>query len=316
MHRRVLSKQIQSLVRIIDRLQDQLEDQDTQDFRGNEHSFVSLSNGIHAQLADLGLNMARNGRVPSLTRSPMSTRSLISDMSTSSTVNHEHTYVSQSSFAPRPLRTRFHRAANLSPLIPSNQAPQPQVVEGPSSEAAPNISQPHVALGLLEPTEVDEGPEPAESPPQLQVEGDFVGVHSNSYLLHYNPSHDISSEQGFIITPDGPKPVTVLLDNKLAQNIISQDYAIELGLQIDLMDEDEAFSELNNIDFGDGQVEKSLGRVTLQWREGTQLGVKPFSVHCLVYEHGVRKVVLGVPFITKREHYKDRARIRAGGGVG
>ena len=96
--------------------------------------------------------------------------------------------------------------------------------------------------------------------------------------------------------------------------MVSIAYAIKFGLDIEYMDEDHELFRRSKIDFGGGEVGRIVGEVTLQWRGAGQLSKTPFSVHCYVFEHGSRDVVFGVPFIGKRDHYKEKARQRAGGG--
>jgi hypothetical protein len=131
-------------------------------------------------------------------------------------------------------------------------------------------------------------------------DGDFVGVHENSNLIHISPSHDFTAEQGYIETPTGLLAVTAKVDEVLNDNLISQSFAISNSITINPLDPDE---EALWVQVGN-RKEKCLGKVTLQWTMGTRVW-KLFPVHCWVCTHknGVGDLVFGGGFVKKRDHY-------------
>lgn len=138
------------------------------------------------------------------------------------------------------------------------------------------------------------------------AQGDFINVYENSNLLNLNPSHQFLAEPGYIATPTGPVSTAALVDSDLGANIISQSYAVRLGLEIEELDANEEEGDGAWIDFGDGQRQRAVGKVRLEWSDGLLPSKVSFSVHCWVCEHNVRNIVFGKPFIRKRNHYRNR----------
>jgi hypothetical protein len=138
-------------------------------------------------------------------------------------------------------------------------------------------------------------------------QGDFINVYENSYFLDLNPSHQLIAEAGYIITPKGPVSTTALIDPSLGENLLSQSYAIRLGLDINDLDAEE---EIDGpwVNFEDGQRQRPIGQLRLEWNDGLLASKVSFSVHCWVFEHHMRNVVFGEPFIRKRNHYRKRGR--------
>ncbi|CZR68731.1 uncharacterized protein PAC_18630 [Phialocephala subalpina] len=133
-------------------------------------------------------------------------------------------------------------------------------------------------------------------------ESDFVLVQPHSYLFSFNPDHAIQSISGYIILKRGEQvSQTALLDPTLPQNLISLAHAIHLGCTIEPHDETESIS----IDFGNGKTKRNSGHVILRWSQGGHR--KPLRVRCLVYEHDIRNLFFGKPFVEKRNHYWSRA---------
>lgn len=140
------------------------------------------------------------------------------------------------------------------------------------------------------------------------AQGDFIGVYENSYLLNLNPSHELLAEPGYIVTPLEAISTTALVDSNFGASLISQSYAVRLGLEIEELDANEQESDGVWVDFGDGQRQRAVGKLSLNWNDGLLSSKVSFSVHCWVFEHSSRNVVFGEPFIRKRNHYRRRAR--------
>lgn len=156
------------------------------------------------------------------------------------------------------------------------------------------------------PTNIDIETTNSQRSPSAQ--GDFVGVYENSHLLNLNPSHNFFAESGYITTPAGPVAATALLDSDFNANLISQSNAVRLGLDIEELDADEEETERTWIDFGDGQRQRAVGKVRLEWNDGLSPSKASFSVQCWVCVHNVRNLVFGKPFISKKDHYWNRDR--------
>lgn len=156
------------------------------------------------------------------------------------------------------------------------------------------------------PTDIEIDTTASQHTPSAQ--GDFISVYENSYLLNLNPSHELLAESGYIVTPLGAVSTTALVDSDFGANLISQSYAIRLGLEIEELDANEQESDGVWIDFGDGQRQRAVGKLSLNWNDGLLSSKVSFSVHCSVFEHNVRNVVFGEPFIRKRNYYRRRAR--------
>jgi hypothetical protein len=103
---------------------------------------------------------------------------------------------------------------------------------------------------------------------------------------------------GYISTLNGRVSITALLDQSLEQNIISAAFAAQNGLAI--RPHDDIW-----IDFGQGETEMSLGTVALEWSGSMYKYERSVTIHCLVYEHSIRDLVFGRPFVEKTRHYRN-----------
>jgi hypothetical protein len=134
--------------------------------------------------------------------------------------------------------------------------------------------------------------------PTSREESDYFSVQPHSYLLNFNPDRAIESISGYIIREDGGKiSQTALLDPVLPQNLISLAHAKQLGCTIEPHDE----KHIVLIDFGNGETGRSGGQVTFEWCQG--LHRKTFPVRCFVYDHDIRNLVFGKPFVERGSHY-------------
>jgi hypothetical protein len=76
-----------------------------------------------------------------------------------------------------------------------------------------------------------------------------------------------------------------------------------LGLELEPPDDEDA--DPVYFQFTNGERRKSCGEVVIYWSEGVR-NRKPFRVRCLVYEHGIRDLIFGKPFLARKRHYWGR----------
>ena len=286
-------------------------------------------------LVDLGLSMADNGTVPSSLPSPASSSSSLMSMYSQPNINdqgcpstplHYSTTsistspsqgLSSTSFERQDLHSidngqqsqarhaRHHSTTSKSVLVPTRENLHPQ---GLISQPVENtrMSQPLNPTSENQPCPTDIEIDTTASHHIPSAQDDFISVYENSYLLNLNPSHQFLAESGYIATPTGPVSTAALVDSDFGANLISQSYAARLGLEIEELDANEQESGGVWIDFGDGQRQRAVGKLSLNWNDGLLPSKVSFSVHCWVCEHNARNIVFGEPFIRKRNHYRHR----------
>ena len=89
---------------------------------------------------------------------------------------------------------------------------------------------------------------------------DSLAVHSGIGVLLLNPGRSIQAETGNIITPrNGTKAVTVLIDHGLEENIVSEKFVIEIGLEIQDTKDKEVI-----VEFEPDLRGKSIGQAVLE----------------------------------------------------
>jgi hypothetical protein len=136
--------------------------------------------------------------------------------------------------------------------------------------------------------------------PSSRDEEDFISVQPKSYLLGLNSDFGQKAQPipGYIHTDTRTIFVTALLDAALDYNVISLAQVQSWGLELEPPDdEDPVWFQFEN-----DEKWKSYGVVVITWSEGAA-HLKPFRVRCLVYEHNIRGLIFGKPFLEKREHY-------------
>ncbi|KAH9215439.1 hypothetical protein DL95DRAFT_408616 [Leptodontidium sp. 2 PMI_412] len=137
---------------------------------------------------------------------------------------------------------------------------------------------------------------------------------TSSYLQCFNGSGNMRSESGYIAVHGERIPTTANLDPECPQNLISIALAARLGLVIEPHDAaGEDGSREVVIAFPNGEKRKSSGEVTFLWSAGISSHKPPFNVRCLVYEHGIRNLVLGRPFLDRRHRYWNGGEDKDGG---
>ena len=148
-------------------------------------------------------------------------------------------------------QARHHSTTSESLLGPTRENLHPQQLMSQPMEIT-RMSQPLDPTSENRPCPTDIEIDTTASQHSLSAQGDFISVYENSYLLNLNPSHQLA-ESGYITTPTGPVSTTALIDSDFGANLISQSYAIRLGLEIEELDANEEESDGAWIDFGDGQ---------------------------------------------------------------
>jgi hypothetical protein len=131
-----------------------------------------------------------------------------------------------------------------------------------------------------------------------KVDEDFVSVGPKSYLLQLNSTRPMIPTQGYVNIDHRAISITALLDKTLDHNLISLARVQRLGLEMEPPDdEDPVYFHFEN-----GEKRKGCGQVVILWSEGVQYR-KPFRVRCVVYEHDIRPLVFGKPFLERKRHY-------------
>ncbi len=148
------------------------------------------------------------------------------------------------------------------------------------------------------------------SPVQQEVAGprskdkeDYISVRPKSYLLELNSDSGQKAWPipGYIHTDKRKIFVTALLDTALDYNVVSLAQVKGWGLEPEPPDdEDHVWCH-----FVSGEKWRSCGSVFITWSDGAA-HLKSLRVRCLIYEHNIRDLIFGKPFLNKREYYWKR----------
>lgn len=120
-------------------------------------------------------------------------------------------------------------------------------------------------------------------------------------MLRLDPSLNSEAVAGYV--NDKTRSTTAMLNHDFPRNIISQDAAENLDLQVNELDEAESEVE---VDFGQGGRSAVIGKVRFVWKKAAgeaNLGVRPLRISCLVCEYTPRALIFGQPFLRRRRHY-------------
>lgn len=147
-------------------------------------------------------------------------------------------------------------------------------------------------------------------------EGDYIAVRPSDRVLHLSPSLDYQIVEGYVNSKTSPTSANTCYD--ITENIISELYAAQLGLQIFYCEtDDDNHADIGTmerdiereIDFGNGDVRPVIGSTCFDWKDSPQAnGLRPLKVTCLVsrYVPLQTQLVFGQPFLRRREHYWRR----------
>jgi hypothetical protein len=242
-------------------------------------------------------------------------REVVTDRASSTTVSSPvtSTVSSNTTFTRPPSGTR---RTVLRPSIPARDLamrnvplPSPLIVASPAPQvpARSPISNPPRVRHRQELTPRTEMPQQIAPAEESEVaspssnDGDYIAVHEDMKELHLDPELNSEAAIGYINM--NTRPVTAFLNEEFPQNIMSQQKATELGLDVDNLEEAE---EGMVVDFGLGQ-QMVTGEVTFQWKKvqgQRSLGrEKPLKIVCLVCESTPAPIIFGQRFLKKRRHY-------------
>ncbi|KAG4435996.1 hypothetical protein IFR05_008538 [Cadophora sp. M221] len=287
-------------------------------------------------LIDLGSSMVAHEQVPwsndispsSPATSSRAGRSYVSATSTSTAASSAPATNSESSIPsngpsqkrssipsvtlnPKPLRVR-NEQDSITNEENHNRMPPLQPVS-----QAPSLRRRRQRISTLPPQPDPTPPVPSEA---AVVSAKAKQTHyssvkpTSSYLQCFNGSGSMRSEPGFIAANGERIPTTANLDPECPQNLISIAHAARLGLVIEPHNAaDEDASQAVTIAFPNGEKIKSSGEVTFQWSAGSSSHKPPFNVRCFVYEHDIRNLVLGRPFLDRRQRYWNGGEDKDGG---
>jgi len=224
--------------------------------------------------------------------------------------NTTEVFVPSANLLPRPLQIRSD--SHRSPPDERNGA---QPLQSESYVPSLRRKQRRIAALPAPPDPVASGSSEVQvvAGPSEQVDYTSVRPTSN-YLQYFNGSGSMQSVSGDIVANGQRFSATANVDPEFPQNLISIAYVSRLGLTIQPHETaDGDGSPEVTIVLPGGEERKSSGEVVFQWSAGSSSHNPPFNVRCLVYEHGIRNLVLGRPFLDRRDRYWNGGEDEDGG---
>jgi hypothetical protein len=312
-----LNRQIVHQKEQIAELEEKLRDAHDQEPESHDEEFFELQNGVQ-EIVDLGEIMVDHGSVPDLEEyfGSSSTASIIRFSSTLDV--HQPSPTNSQSSRSSEVRSWPERSERSTP--PASPIPSPATTVEPQEigvlrplelrqerrripsrqeqEASSSISEivvpSHDTSGQSSPVQQE------AAGPSSRDEEDFISVRQKSYLLRLNSDSGRQAKPipGYIHTDTRSIFVTALLDAALDYNVISLAQVQNWGLELEPPDDEDPVW----FQFEDSEKWKSCGRVIITWSKGVA-HLKPLRVRCMVYEHNIRDLVFGKPFLERRKHY-------------
>jgi len=282
---------------------------ETDDYQtGSVPEFGPLNHNIQDKLVHLGMNIVERDIVPDpMDYSPFSsTASVNEDPYSSYALDNTISYSQSSESSKIRSRRETSTTATISPTVSSvattvnSRGFRPPELRQERRQIPPRNSSTS-KINHSEPQDRTQSEEASLSPTGA---GDFISVRATNYLVDLNSNRPLESISGYINIGNRPISSTAILDVGLDCNVISLARVQTLGLQMETPEDTE---EPMWFHFENGERRMSSGQVMIRWSEGTRNRNKPFSVSCWVYEHGIRDLVLGRPFLDKREYYWNAA---------
>jgi len=276
---------------------------------------VAASHEIQDKLSFLGTQIVEHDAVPDPEEyTPFSSRIFSNGYFNGAYVNRTSVPHSQSSESPnaRSRQTKRSTSTATSPLssvattVESNKVRKwhgapPELRQErrrlPPRQEPESSASSGISILSDDPLDPPSPIEHAEERTIAELEEDFISVGPKSNLLRLDPNRPLSSIQGYANTDKAAVSITVILDKALDYNLISLSGVLRLGLQMEPPDDEEPVSFLT-----ESGEKRSCGKVDIRWSEGLR-NHKPFRVRCLVYEHDVRPLIFGRPFLERRRHY-------------
>ena len=154
-----------------------------------------------------------------------------------------------------------------------------------------------------EETHTRELPSPStlDDPPQHWNEGDYMAVQPSDNVLYLDADLNSEAITGYINS--NSNPTVAKLNQEFSQNVISEQRAAQLSLQVEYYDDEEEGME---IDFGGGNGKgRQLvrGKVIFVWKKGQERNLRPLKVTCLVCEYLPFPLIFGQLFLKRRRYY-------------
>jgi hypothetical protein len=200
----------------------------------------------------------------------------------------------------------YEARGNVSPVIIVRRRnspvhrPLPQL--SPSQRLNPALHQPATPPDREE-THTRELPFPStlDDPPQHWNEGDYMAVQPSDNVLYLDADLNSEAITGYINS--NSNSTVAKLNQEFSQNVISEQRAAQLSLQVEYHNEGEEGME---IDFGGSNGngrQPVLGKVTFVWKKGQKRNLRPLKVTCLVCEYLPFPLIFGQLFLKRRRYY-------------
>jgi hypothetical protein len=303
-----LKKQIRIHIRTIGILQEQQRRHSLERSHGFVQSGTHVASQGQSSLVQLARSMANTGHVPEHDRVHPD---ILRPSPSSSMAEHVHhpdiAYVESrrsswsTSIAPLEHEVSLERIVNDQQLArvpaPSNSS---TTIEARLSHDSPPSPNGDTASSRGIQLEFSDSESVSETSSINPGEGaDYLDVYPAGSLLDLTSDEPVQKERGFLATPNGKVSISVVLDHKLDGNLVAEDFAIENGLQIEDLEEQDRIW----IKFGRDNLAQSTGEVVLEWSDGPYSQRLPFRVRCWVCAHPLEPVIFGKQFLKKRDHY-------------
>lgn len=133
-----------------------------------------------------------------------------------------------------------------------------------------------------------------------KYESEFIDVRPLQSNIPLPRPDSMLSSKGYISTLSGREPIEARVNENTMLSVISQAYAVHLGLELDLLDED-----VNIWIHGPRRARRCKARATIRWSL-EQIGPRSFPVQCFVCRDYPLNLVLGKSFLDKSEEYRRR----------
>ncbi len=282
-----LRSSIKTLVKTIDRLEIQLDrlNRPREEQNKGVNSARWQSQGQCAPLIQLGRSMYRSGVVPDIDP-PLPTPA-----------------ISERGFGPHPMsrdsscEVQEDEVTHLSssPIAQASSIDSAPLPDDDGSFAPKDGCPPpqHPPMPSLT-TSYDSGSAPHRT-------GTSLKDSSAARILHVGREYNTSSTSGYVMSSRGePQSATAVINGSLDGNVISLKEVVTLGLVA------RPFGGTSggvvNMVFGPSNIEKSVGKVTLQWTMDIHPNKRypPLTVECEVSESCQTGLIFGRPFLDAR----------------
>jgi hypothetical protein len=206
-------------------------------------------------------------------------------------------------------RHRRHRQISSPPQSPLRRTRASENLGVRSSDQARRLPLPVQAAPIEEVT--DESDESDSVPDEVDVEESVSNFNTENQdnsksatsmsqcivlVTAYNPR----VLHGYVDTSLGRVHAKGIISSTSEENLISEDYCVSLGAQIFYSQE-----ETRTVDYN-GETERSIGEVYLEWTDPEAGHLKIIQVRCWVFRNAPIELLLGKHFLERRNQYKAR----------